>query len=270
MKLEELLREILGAPAAVKPPLGPNPFSGSAPAAGTARTAGPTGVTPSGHLLLDDAWFANGAGTATGNIAKLKLSGHMELRFSLHAEINKSQLELLNAVKASEIRTFGWPIGVVMNRDEFRPLPYEGGIRAEISIAQGSMSGGARRTTTGRCAATAISTCSRASSRTTEGRRRSSSALRLQGVQRRNLSRHRHSLRQRSVDVAPPRYREVRGEASRCHLGLPVEIRRLGKFRARPVVSRTDSHCSSRGARARELPCATDYFGTSSAFDGTL
>jgi TIR domain-containing protein len=140
-KLEELLREILGEPSAVKPPLGPNPFSGSAPATGTGRTAGPTGVTPSGQLLLDDGWFAKGASTATAGIAKLKLSGHMELRFSLHAEINKSQLELLNAVKASEIRTFGWPIGVVLNRDEFRPLPYEDGIRAEISIAQSTMSG---------------------------------------------------------------------------------------------------------------------------------
>jgi hypothetical protein len=140
-KLEELLREILGAPSAVKPPLGPHPFSGSAPAASTGRTAGPTGVTPSGQLLVDDAWFAKEAGIAAANIAKLKLSGRMELRFSLHAEINKSQLELLNAAKASEIRTFGWPIGVVMSKDEYRPRPYPDGIRAEISIPQSAMSG---------------------------------------------------------------------------------------------------------------------------------
>jgi hypothetical protein len=140
-KLEELLREILGKPSAVKPPLGPNPFSGSAPAAGTGRTAGPTGVTPSGQLLFDDAWFVKEAKTATAGITKLKLSGRMELRFSLHAEINKSQLELLNAVKASEIRTFGWPIGAVLNRDEYRPRPYEDGIRAEISITQSALSG---------------------------------------------------------------------------------------------------------------------------------
>jgi len=140
-KLEELLREILGKPSAVKPPLGPNPFSGSAPASGTGRTAGPTGVTPSGQLLLEDAWFTKEAGTAAANIAKLKLSGHMELRFSLHAEINKSQLELLNAAKASEIRTFGWPIGVVMTKDEYRPRPYPDGIRAEISIDKSAFSG---------------------------------------------------------------------------------------------------------------------------------
>jgi hypothetical protein len=123
-KLEELLRALLGAPGAVKPPLGPNPFSGAAPAASTGRTAGPTGVTPSGQLLLDDAWFGKEAEVATAGIAKVKLSGHMELRFSLHAEINKSQLELLNAAQASQIRTFGWPIGLVATQEQFRPRPH--------------------------------------------------------------------------------------------------------------------------------------------------
>ena len=141
-KLEELLRELLGAPAAVKPPLGPNPFSGSAPTTtGTGRTAGPTGVTASGQLLLDDAWFAKEASAATAGIAKVKLLGHMELRLSLHAEINKSQLELLNAAKASQIRTFGWPIGLVATREEYGPRPYPDGIRTEISIDQSAMTG---------------------------------------------------------------------------------------------------------------------------------
>jgi TIR domain len=140
-KLEELLRELLGAPATVKPPLGPNPFSGSAPATGTGRTAGPTGVTASGQLLLDDAWFAKEAGAAAAGIAKVKLSGHMELRFSLHAEINKSQLELLNAAQASQIRTFGWPIGLVATQEQFRPRPYQDGIRVEISIEKSMLDG---------------------------------------------------------------------------------------------------------------------------------
>jgi len=141
-KLRELLREILGVPSEAKPPLGPNPFSGSAPATGSGRTAGPTGVTPAGQLLLDDPWFGKEAGIATKNIAKLKLSGHMELRFSLHAEINKSQLELLNAAKASQIRTFGWPIGLVATKEEYRPRPYSDGIiRAEISVDESAISG---------------------------------------------------------------------------------------------------------------------------------
>ena len=126
----------------MKPPLGPNPFSGSAPTTtGTGRTAGPTGVTASGQLLLDDAWFAKEASAATAGIAKVKLLGHMELRLSLHAEINKSQLELLNAAKASQIRTFGWPIGLVATREEYGPRPYPDGIRTEISIDQSAMTG---------------------------------------------------------------------------------------------------------------------------------
>lgn len=44
-KLEELLREILGMPSAIKPPLGPNPFSGSAP-------SGPTIARPTGKSVV--------------------------------------------------------------------------------------------------------------------------------------------------------------------------------------------------------------------------
>ena len=66
----------------------------------------------------------------------------MELRFGLHDDIAKSQLDLLNAVRKSEIHTFGWPIGVTLeNRDEYKPRPYGDGIRAEIAIAEESLSG---------------------------------------------------------------------------------------------------------------------------------
>ena len=40
-KLEELLRDLLGAPSAVKPALGPNPFSGSRPSTGEQLLADP-------------------------------------------------------------------------------------------------------------------------------------------------------------------------------------------------------------------------------------
>jgi len=142
-KLEELAREILGVPSAIKPPLGPNPFSGSAPAAAPpARTVGPTGLTASGKPLLDDPWFQNHAAHATETIGKAELLAHMELRFALHDGLNKSQIELLNAVRKSGIRTFGWPIGITLeNRDEYRPRPFEDGIRAEVAILDRSLSG---------------------------------------------------------------------------------------------------------------------------------
>jgi hypothetical protein len=66
----------------------------------------------------------------------------MELRFALHMPINKSQADLLTAVRASEVHTFGWPIGITLeNRDEYRPRPFGDGIRAEVSIAKDGLSG---------------------------------------------------------------------------------------------------------------------------------
>ncbi|MCH7712968.1 MAG: toll/interleukin-1 receptor domain-containing protein [Chloroflexi bacterium] len=44
-QLDQLVREILGVPSVAKPPLGPNPFSGSAPASTAVRATGSTGLT---------------------------------------------------------------------------------------------------------------------------------------------------------------------------------------------------------------------------------
>jgi TIR domain len=141
-KREELLRELLGAPLLVKPPLGTNPFSGELPkAAEPARVVGPTGITRAGGQVLSEPWFENERSVAAKGLAQSGLTGCMELRFGLHDELAKSQLDLLNAVRKSEIRTFGWPIGVLLeNRDEYRPRPYGDGIRAEISLAKESLS----------------------------------------------------------------------------------------------------------------------------------
>ncbi|MBI5449973.1 MAG: toll/interleukin-1 receptor domain-containing protein [Gammaproteobacteria bacterium] len=142
-KREELLRELLGAPLAIKPPLGTNPFSGAMPKqAELARVVGLTGVTREGGQLLSEPWFEAECVVAEKGIARLGLEGSMELRFGLHDDITKSQLDLLNAVRRSEIHTFGWPIGVTLeNRDEYKPRPYGDGIRAEIAVAKESLSG---------------------------------------------------------------------------------------------------------------------------------
>ncbi len=142
-KLEELLREIHNSPAIAKPPLGSNPFSGSVVSGGPAgRIVGPTGMTVSGVALLDDAWFNKHAETAAAGLAKLGFKALTELRYGLHSPANKSQLDLLNAVRKSEIHTFGWPIGVLLeNRDEYRPRPTADGIRAEVAIEESHLSG---------------------------------------------------------------------------------------------------------------------------------
>lgn len=61
--------------------------------------------------------------------------GVMEVRFGLHSGLSKTQIELLNAARALEIKTFGWPFAVMLeNREEYKPRPLGDGIRAEISM----------------------------------------------------------------------------------------------------------------------------------------
>lgn len=142
-KLEELLRELLGSPSLVKPPLGSSPFSGTpSPGIVALRSTGPTGVTNAGAPVLSDQWFEDESTRAQSGIIAIAPSGQMELRFALHDGISKSQAELLTAVRESEIRTFGWPIGITLdNRDEYRPRPYGDGIKAEIAIGEDSLTG---------------------------------------------------------------------------------------------------------------------------------
>jgi hypothetical protein len=64
---------------------------------------------------------------------KAQLEGYMEFtsapaKFQLAAELRS----LRDAVEATQIHTFGWPIGVVIDTDEYSPKPDENGIRAEI------------------------------------------------------------------------------------------------------------------------------------------
>jgi hypothetical protein len=141
--LEALCRELLGVPAAAKPPLGSNPFSALVPTeASPTRIVTGTGTLDSGEPLLGSKWFEGERAIAEQGMVKLGLKAGMELRFALHSPVNKSQVDLLTAVRASEIHTFGWPIGVTLkNRDEYKPRPFGDGIRAEIAIPKDAMSG---------------------------------------------------------------------------------------------------------------------------------
>jgi hypothetical protein len=142
--LDELMREIHQAPALVRPALGDNPFSGEViDSAEPVRVAGPSGATAAGVPILNGDWFQDQHRIATAGLTKRNvgvgagppLTGAMEVRFGLHSGLNKSQIELLSAVRASEIRTFGWPIAVLLeNRPEYRPRPFGDGIRAELAF----------------------------------------------------------------------------------------------------------------------------------------
>ncbi len=137
-KLIELARQIHGTPSISKPPLGPNPFSGTPIASVMTGTVGPTDTSAPDDKSLQNDWFSQEQTRAQGLISKISLTGYMELRANVLHPLSKSQIELLNAVKLSEIRTFGWPIGITLeNREEYRPRPYKDGIKAEVSIAEG-------------------------------------------------------------------------------------------------------------------------------------
>lgn len=136
LKLDEVLREIHGVPRSPKPALGPNPFSGVIVGSHeTPRIAGPTGRLRGGESILDDSWFNKHQSAALEGAAKLGVAGTLSLRFGLHDPIEKSQIELLEAIDSSTIRTFGWPIGITMrNVEEYKPKPSGDGIRAEVAI----------------------------------------------------------------------------------------------------------------------------------------
>ena len=141
--IDHLRREILGAPANPKPPLGSNPFSGVAPrGAAPSRNVDLSGLTDAGDSVLDGIWFDNHQTASIRGLSDLGLQGSMELRMALHNSVRKSQIDLLTAVRASTIPTFGWPIGIILDsRDEFKPRPLKDGVRVEVSIAEDQMLG---------------------------------------------------------------------------------------------------------------------------------
>lgn len=142
--LERLCRELLGQPAISKPPLGSNPFSALIPTdVVPARTVLGTGTLQTGEALLTGKWFETERSAAEAGMKNFGSGAGMELRFALHEPVNKSQLDLLTAVRTSEVHTFGWPIGITLeNRNEYKPRPFGDGIRAEIAVSDDGLSGG--------------------------------------------------------------------------------------------------------------------------------
>lgn len=82
-KLEELMREIHGAPAAVKPALGGNPFKGEVIEPGEpVRVAGPSGATPAGVPILNGEWFQAQHRVATAGLTKINLGIDVEAQLT--------------------------------------------------------------------------------------------------------------------------------------------------------------------------------------------
>lgn len=142
-RLDELVREIHGVRSARKPPLGENPFSGVVVGSGDEpRVTGGTGRVGTGRSILDDDWFSLQKQRSEGELKRLSIRSTMEVRLGLHEPIAKSQIELLDAVEKSNIKTFGWPIAVVIaGNDKYKPRPLGDGVSAEIAIEKDGIMG---------------------------------------------------------------------------------------------------------------------------------
>lgn len=135
-QLDALVKDILEVEPE-KPPVGDNPFSGEAPEMVEPRDATSGGRTDTGRSILDGEWYQEQHARAAARMDEIERRARMELRFGLHHSISKSQIELLHAVRNSEIRTFGWPIAVMLEgQEKYRPKPFIDGIRTEVSIAE--------------------------------------------------------------------------------------------------------------------------------------
>lgn len=130
-RLEALVREIHGTPSSSKPPLGVNPFEGrSGP--GAAGASSLRGGLPAPPLTtLDGRWYERHRSAAA---AGLESGGAMELRFGLNEPIDTTQDKLLEAARSSQIETFGWPLGVVLDGHDHRPRAVPEGIVAEVPL----------------------------------------------------------------------------------------------------------------------------------------
>ena len=96
----------------------------------------PATSSPAQQRVDSSAWTTELREHAVRGLHELDRAAYMEIIADLQPAGNWSQRELLDAMQASTISTFGWPIGIVLsNRDEFRPRPVPDGIVAEVAIA---------------------------------------------------------------------------------------------------------------------------------------
>ena len=86
--------------------------------------------------ILDMEWIQTHRETASQQMEEAGIMTYMEASFGVATpKPDHSPASLLSAASDSMIRTFGWPIGVVLeNREEYRPQPRSDGIVAEVNL----------------------------------------------------------------------------------------------------------------------------------------
>lgn len=93
---------------------------------------------PTSVPSLDDEWISKHREAALSGLKKSGKSGFMEIRMTIpDSKLNIAQGELLRVADQAQMHTFGWPLGVVIGKEEYRPKPKTDGIVAEINIEDG-------------------------------------------------------------------------------------------------------------------------------------
>lgn len=91
--------------------------------------ASPVSLSP-----WDEKWISTHQEAAMAGLKKSGKSGFMEIRMTIpDSKLSIPQTELLRVAEQAQIHTFGWPLGVVLSREEYRPRPTRDGIVAEVS-----------------------------------------------------------------------------------------------------------------------------------------
>ena len=90
--------------------------------------------------VLDMEWVRAHRETASGRMAEAGITTYQEASFGIAApKPDRSPSELLSAASRSRIRTFGWPIGVILEGvREYQPRPRSDGIVTEVSLSDDS------------------------------------------------------------------------------------------------------------------------------------
>lgn len=94
----------------------------------------PDGTPRQQLVVADSEWVDAQRERALQGLASVECAGSMEASVALSPKGSWRQAMLLSAVEGSQIKTFGWPIAVVLNRDPVRPHPTAEGVRAEVAI----------------------------------------------------------------------------------------------------------------------------------------
>ena len=68
-----------------------------------------------GRAGFDDEWLDAYKMEAQNGLMQASLAASMEVSYSPLSKIEKGQTQLLNAARAAQIKTLGWPIGIVMD-----------------------------------------------------------------------------------------------------------------------------------------------------------